>query len=490
MDERRGLVLERLGNRVTAVTKSGEFVTWRDRRDLMPGEEVVIPSPRFQGFFWRRLIPATALAAVLVFMSFFGYRHYLYARPVMAYVTFDCAGEYAGSIELEVNDRGLVKSASALNEAGSQALSKVQCEMKPVGQVLASLRESVPEKEEVVVAFIPAVQTAKESDKIETGTGSDKEPGEKGNNKKPKDHKEEKTQKKVAELEKQVLNAIERATKLILDSETRKEAQELGISAGRAASWALWRAGKESRPETQKPGPFSGSGTVEVLEPAGPVGDPDTQKDPEPGKPEKPGSSGRAPGKSDAPGQQKKEDRDAWLEKVRGSLPRLDLDSLGEFDSSDSKDFGNRVLDVTKDWLKSLKDKSEEYTPSNKESKDAPSGRKESPAGENGKGQGEKDKGEKPGKGNSKPEDDREPDGKDRSNPGKSNDKPGKDNTKPGKDNSRPEKSDSKPGKDDSGAVKTGSWGSSQSGVREPEKGSSLSERLKWTSEFWKQLWK
>ena len=263
MSERRGLVVKRYGNKVTAITKSGEFVTWRDRGDLMPGEEVLVPSPRFQGLFWHRLVPAAALAVVLIFGSFFGYRHYLYARPVLAYVTFDSSGEVPGSVELEVNDRGLVKKAVALDEAGAQALTGLKIEMQPVQTVLARLQEAMTNGGKVVVAFIPATP-----DDQHTPLGVD-EIGEDGVQ-----------SSRISNLARQVFDSVKEAQAVVLDMETRAVAKELGLSAGRAASWAMWET---KEPESD---PTPGQGEHQIYsepgesQPSGGDDDPGTSGDP------------------------------------------------------------------------------------------------------------------------------------------------------------------------------------------------------------------
>lgn len=380
MHERRGLVIERSRNRVTAVTKDGEFVRWKDRRDLMPGEEVVVPSPRFQGFSWQRLVLVTCLTVIFVLSSFFGYQHYLYARPVMAYVTFDSAGETAGSIELEVNDRGLVKSAVGLNEAGAEVLAAVKYEMKPVEEVLVSLKEKVAETEEVIVAFVP-LETPPSTDSAD----AEEEGAGKGSK------KESKKREKVADLEKQVLSAIENATTLALDIETRNQAKELGISAGRAASWALWNHKSGGKPDTREteddpvqpsdtePGtavhspsqPGEGTQSGDSLPgnqgQSGVSGQPGNQS----GQPDSSGPSG---GQDDAgddmrgtddtddgtSGDQADNAREAFLSKIRGTVPRLSLDELDELDKADQKEIARKVGEVTKEWLKAVKKMTED----------------------------------------------------------------------------------------------------------------------------------
>ncbi len=525
MNDRRGLVVKRTRNRVTAITKSGEFVTWKDRRDLMPGEEVIVPSPRFQGFVWQRLVPATALAAVLIFLSFFGYRHYLYARPVLAYVTFDSSGEVAGSVELEVNDRGLVKKAVALDEAGAQALSGLRVEMQPVQTVLTELRRAMPNGGKVVVAFIPVT---------EPKADSQPEPGESG--------KKSGQSSLIADLAKKVFDSVGEATAVVLDMETRAVAHELGLSAGRAASWAMWDLESATllsppddpgtEPVTEPSDPEPVAEPLHIQEP-GSQGDPAGSNEPvssgnplpgssgagsephagtkpahsgNPGEPSTPGQSGGT-GKPDnhiPPGQQKKYDAESYLDMIRKNLPELELEK-------DSKKSIKELEKLTKDWLKTLKEMSKE---SHKESGDkhkegdqgdgpaVPQGTKEpgkpsnDPSGDKGSGnnsgKGEdkpgkpesegKDKGnQQGGKGDKDDKDDKND--KDHRSPGPSNKNlPGKDeNNEPGKKGSTGKTDDG--GKVDSSGEHTGLWYTG-------DKGSSLTDRLKWTREFLEKLWR
>jgi hypothetical protein len=58
----------------------------------------------------------SALSLIIVLVSSFAYRQYLYAQPVVAYVSLDSVG----SVELEVNGAGIVKSATALDAAAKK----------------------------------------------------------------------------------------------------------------------------------------------------------------------------------------------------------------------------------------------------------------------------------------------------------------------------------------------------------------------------------
>ncbi len=527
MSQRRGLVVERSGDKVTAITKDGEFVTWRDRRDLMPGEEVLVPSPRFQGFFWRRLIPATALATVLIVTSFFGYRHYLYARPVLAYVTFDSSGEVPVSIELEVNDRGLVRRAVPLDEAGATALLGINATMQPVQTVLSKLRQAIPDSK-VIIAFIPVTETQDPGYSDAPYTGP-----------------EDRLSSLVMGLAEKVFDAIREATAVMLDMETRAVAQELGISAGRAASWALWNLEVDDSPEAPvspgiyavpdpgqaEPGayepldpafsiePFStetqgsshaGEGDDEPVGPRpiqGMTGDPagsggavqsGTPSQPgHPGagsqpshgtagtEPAEPGASTRPgdfeePRLSIPPGQAKKIDAEALLDMIKSGLPHF---SWKDDDKPLSKKSSKELEKLTKDWLNSLLEASKKASQKDKDREEEKDDHKKptpgnpKPGSSNGVSSGNKGGNQEPGKGQEKP--------------GKP-DKPGK----PGKDEKpeKPEGSKAK-GKDekpDNGKGKGATGGSSSVKGKDQTKqgGSALGDRFKWTSEFLKRLWK
>lgn len=311
MDERRGLVLNRRGRHLTVLTPSGRFITMRSpRAGIMPGEEIAL-TPR--GFSWivvNRLAPALALSAVLLVLSIFGWNGYLSARPALAYVTFDSAA----SIELEVNDKGLVTSATSFDEDGASLLSGIDYRLKPAGQVIATLagaqKQSVSEPPEgVILGIVPATvdsssKTHAKLDKIE--------------------------QKIVKELEK--LSSARKAspsagpgepelpvTSLRLDMETREDAKKLGISAGRAASWALSKEQAEHAGQDTKPGDTTPG-----------------HADPAPGNPP-----------SKKPGQGRVTDDP--LTKIRKNVPSVNLDEA--IKEKDLKEQAKLIRDRTKQWV-------------------------------------------------------------------------------------------------------------------------------------------
>ncbi len=217
MNRRQGLVIERKGKRTTVMTSSGEFLTLALKDEaVLPGDTVLLPGSFATGFFGRRLVPAAALAAVMVIASFFAYQGYLMARPSVAYITLDSYG----SIELEVNDKGLVKRATGLDGAGTEILKGVSFRLKPVEQVFKSLMRAQDLRgiKNMVIALVPAI-----GDQKVTGL-----------------------EDVVArEVEKELWGAPFSSADYVpvsmvtLDLDAREEARSLGISAGRAASWAL-----------------------------------------------------------------------------------------------------------------------------------------------------------------------------------------------------------------------------------------------------------
>jgi hypothetical protein len=284
----------------------------------MVGMEVDLPATS-HAFVWR-LAPALALSVVLVFVSAFGYQQFLYAQPIVAYLTVDSTG----SVELEINQAGLVKSATAIDEAGQQALSSIEFKNKPAEEVVAALMKAQdPEKTaEVVVAVVPvpAPEASGQSEK-----------------------QSKKAEKAVEKMERKVVDeaghSSPNVTSLRLDHETRESARQLGISAGRAALWALTH---KEEPGSEDPGT-----SVETPGQEEPVKEPG-------GEGEQPGThpEDEHPG-SNPPGQEKKDD---ILDTIKGALPQVsdeDLTDLNE--QKDNKDREKFLKDLTKDWIDQVK---------------------------------------------------------------------------------------------------------------------------------------
>ncbi|HHW26612.1 MAG TPA: anti-sigma factor domain-containing protein [Firmicutes bacterium] len=225
MNRRQAIVLERKGNRMTVMTKSGEFLTLKAAHEgVFPGDVVTLSPPVASQIIFGRLIPALALSVVMIFLSFFGYHEYLMARPAVAYMTFDSYG----SIELEINDRNQVTSAVALDQAGVEILKSIDYKFKPVDVVMAELVKAQESKgsTNVVIALVPVDEDREVKhleDMVVTGVAKEiwAEPAGPGDTDPPP-------------------AAPEVSVAMVtLDLAAREEAKKMGISAGRAASWAL-----------------------------------------------------------------------------------------------------------------------------------------------------------------------------------------------------------------------------------------------------------
>ncbi len=321
MKSERGLVVERNGRKVTALTRSGDLTTFKaSRDDVMVGMEVDVPV-RVPLFAPRRLAPSIALSLVIVIISSFGYQQYLHAQPVVAYVTVDSFG----SVELEVNQAGRVKVATAIDSAGEDAIASVQYRNRPVQEVVADLIEAQdPEKKsDIVVSFVPAVK--------DRPSEKDAEKAEKA------------VDKAVEKFEKKVLDKASESTgnvtSLRLGSDVREAARQLGISAGRAALWALsQQPNQEIDPEHDPvPDPEPDPEPDPALDP---VADPAPTPDPEP----QPSGEGKMP-----PGQEKK---DRLIDTIKSALPEVDNETLSDLNSKkDSKEREKFLKDITKSFL-------------------------------------------------------------------------------------------------------------------------------------------
>lgn len=229
MTREKGLVVDFDGHKVTVVTRDGRFHVFDSNEDVLVGEEVFIPTAnprkRVTWFLYRRLIPAAAIASLLLVVSFFGYTRYLEARPSVAYISLDLP-ESQGSVELEVNDKGLVKNAVTFDEASSKVISEIPYKMKPVEEVIQEFltRENTPDSSVLIIGIIPVDENS-QVDKLEknlrdtvgTSDGADQgSPPGKGQAKKSFNVKFMK-----------------------IDMETRAMAHELGISPVKAVICAL-----------------------------------------------------------------------------------------------------------------------------------------------------------------------------------------------------------------------------------------------------------
>lgn len=153
-----GVVVRAGRGYAVVLTRDGRFLRVKSRGiPPMVGEEIPLPSPFASWTSWTRWVPAAALACVMVFVSFFGYTKYIQARPAAAYVSVDSSG----SVELEVNDRGLVRSAKAFDQEGEKLLSQVRYEFQPVDKVIAEMAkvESKKGSSGFIVGFVPIKET-------------------------------------------------------------------------------------------------------------------------------------------------------------------------------------------------------------------------------------------------------------------------------------------------------------------------------------------
>ncbi|HHY35154.1 MAG TPA: anti-sigma factor domain-containing protein [Firmicutes bacterium] len=153
-----GVVVRAGRGYAVVLTRDGRFLRVKSRGiPPMVGEEILLPSPFAPWTSWTRWVPAVALACVMVFLSFFGYTKYIEARPALAYVSVDSSG----SVELEVNDRGLVRSATAFNQEGERLLTQIRYQFQPVDKVITEIAKIESEKGSsgFIVGFIPIKET-------------------------------------------------------------------------------------------------------------------------------------------------------------------------------------------------------------------------------------------------------------------------------------------------------------------------------------------
>lgn len=247
---KQAVVIEVRGSKVVVLTQRGEFLTLRaPGKNVAVGELIDIPASSF-GYFVPRLAIVFGLTLAVLVASLAGYRQYLYARPAVAYVSFDSEG----SIELEVNDRGLVRDAKAFDESGALLLSSVQYRMKPVEQVIESLisrQESAaasPQSAEkgIVIALVPAVPDmsgAQISDKSSDKTSASAIPGAFNQIERKIAEQARKTAERSTQTEGDRNQKVPPVVAVRLDHETRELATKLGMTAGRAAASALSQNG-------------------------------------------------------------------------------------------------------------------------------------------------------------------------------------------------------------------------------------------------------
>jgi hypothetical protein len=272
---RQALVVETSKDGITVLTSDGQFRLVPIKNSVyMVGEQITLPDltgisttskctgrHTFVHFLRRRLLPIAAVASFILCASFFGYTKYLEARPVLAWVTIDLV-DSPGSMELEVNDKGLIKSVTYFDEETERLASSLNLYMKPVDCAVEALLKNKQQhnQPEVVIGIIPveedaavdrleekilkdarkaaekaAKQTAKAAEKAVKQAARGGKPAEKA----PKETEHPKdANPKGAETKKWFTPAA--INHIRLDKKTREVAKELKISAARAAIWALF----------------------------------------------------------------------------------------------------------------------------------------------------------------------------------------------------------------------------------------------------------
>ena len=170
MRSRQAVVVETSKNGITVLTSDGQFLFIPIKNSVyMVGEQINLPDKSgfsavrrctgkrsFSQFLRRRLLPIAAVASLLLCTSFFGYTKYLEARPSLAWVTIDLV-DSPGSMELEVNDKGLIKSAAYFDEETERLASSLNLYMKPVNYAVEVLLKDKQRcgQPEVVIGIIP-----------------------------------------------------------------------------------------------------------------------------------------------------------------------------------------------------------------------------------------------------------------------------------------------------------------------------------------------
>ena len=270
------MVVETSKNGITVLTSDGQFLFIPIKNSVyMVGEQITLPDltgastmrkctrrHTFSHFLRRRLLPIAAVASLILCASFFGYTKYLEARPSVAWVTIDLV-DSPGSMELEVNDRGLIKSVTYFDEESQRLASSLNLYMKPVDYAVEALLKDKQEcgQPEVVIGIIPMEEDPSAEDpalnRLEEKILKDVQ--------KAAEKAAKKTAKAAEKAAKEAAKAVEKAQKdaekaegsdpkspgtkkalspvtinhIRLDRQTRDIAKELKVSAARAMLWAL-----------------------------------------------------------------------------------------------------------------------------------------------------------------------------------------------------------------------------------------------------------
>lgn len=367
MSAEQCIIIEKARNHVTVLTSDGRFLKIPIRKcEYMVGEQVSLrylseATPDFEPswkqvlseFFKRRLIPAAVVASLILLMSFFGYTQYLEARPALAWVTLDLL-DYPGSIELEVNDKGLIKSVTCFDQQGQEVMSGHNLYMKSIDHAIEALLNTTEESSQsgIVIGIIPieensavdALEAKIMKDAQKAAEKAAKEAAKRAAKAAEKEAKENwKEGKKGPQSEpggpsaastgakSQVAAAT--VNKVRLDKEIRETAKELKISAARAALWALFEEPAQSEPVQgteageEIPGPGSSG------QQAGNQGQPGNSQGFEPKEP---------------PGQSKKQGG------FTDSIPRPGINKMNKKNPKQEKD---HLAKITKKWVQNNKNK-------------------------------------------------------------------------------------------------------------------------------------
>lgn len=369
MSAEQCIIIEKARNHITVLTADGRFLKLPARKcEYMVGEQVSLrylseAEPYFNSsweqvlseFFKRRLIPAAIVASLILFTSFFGYTQYLEARPALAWVTLDLV-DYPGSIELEVNDKGLIKSVTCFDEEGQEVISEHNLYMKSIGDAVEALLNTTEESSnsEVVIGIIPieensaidafetkilkdaqkaAEKVAKEEAK--RAAKADKKEAQENSKEGRKGPQSEPGGSSAASTAAKPQVATAAINKVRLDKEIRETAKELRISAARAALWALFE-------EPAPPEPLQEAEAGNEIPGLGSSG-------------EKPGNQGQSGNGQNSepkepPGQSKKQGD------FTDSIPRPGINKMNKKNPKQEKD---HLSKITKKWVQDAKNKAE-----------------------------------------------------------------------------------------------------------------------------------
>ncbi|HHY11531.1 MAG TPA: anti-sigma factor domain-containing protein [Firmicutes bacterium] len=248
MRAKQCIVVEKSRNGVTVLTSEGRFVYVPIKNCLyMVGEQITLPAllelpatkparrQTLPQFLRRRLLPVAAVASLILFASFFGYTQYLEARPTLAWVTIDLV-DSPGSMELEVNDKGLIKSVTYFDEEGERIAHSLNLYMKPVDYAVEALLKTKQEgkQPEVVIGVIP-VKEGPALDNLEKKLLKD-------------------AQKAAEKAAKETAKAAEKAAREAakVAEKAAREAAKAAEKAAREAAKAAEKAAKETTKAAEK----------------------------------------------------------------------------------------------------------------------------------------------------------------------------------------------------------------------------------------------